>query len=102
MSDATAAMSDATAAMNDATSGERVRNRPKLLPEQHPPEQRQRRSRLDDLRRRPLVDGADPILLGEPRRPRARSCSPKACERGLEGIVSARAGNIGTETAGRG
>ena len=33
---------------------------------QRPPEQRQqRRSRLDDLRRRPLVDGADPILLGK-------------------------------------
>jgi hypothetical protein len=54
-------MNDATAAMNDATSGEQVRNRPKLLPEERPP----RRNRLDDLLRRPFVDGADPILFGE-------------------------------------
>ena len=52
-------MSVATAAMNDATSGEQVRNRPKLLPEERPPEQRQRRNRLNDLLRRPFVDGAD-------------------------------------------
>jgi hypothetical protein len=54
-------MSDATAAMNDATSDEQVRNRRKLLPEERP----QRRNRLDDLLRRPFVDGADPILFGE-------------------------------------
>ncbi len=50
---------------------------------QRPPEQRrQRRSRLDDLRRRPLVDGADPILLGKVLAAEGRTVLPKGLRAG--------------------